>query len=310
MGLWNDPKTWDLQFNNRTDTERDQIRAFLEARAGAESFSWTTPWNQADGRWVCEEWNIDPTNCNNNQIRAKFRQVYDFSLIIETDPYFSSNTLLLHMDGSNGSTVFTDSSPLGLTVTGVNGASIATTANSRSNGTAADFTSTLTNRYVLASGAQVAQVGNFGTGDFTIELTQYSTNEDTTRALVTVGDYSTAGGGFYCWLQGSTPIFTANSGTNYTGTPSAFANTLNHIAFTRSSGVLKIWVNGSQVFSGTMTANFAPSGSQANGGAAVAISNMQFHSSSRSYIDEVRITKGICRYNSAFTPPTGPFPDS
>jgi phage-related protein len=78
MGLNSDPKTWDLQFNNRTDAERDQIRTFLEARAGAESFDWTTPWNQVGRKWVCEEWSIDPTNCNNNQIRAKFRQVFEY----------------------------------------------------------------------------------------------------------------------------------------------------------------------------------------------------------------------------------------
>ena len=87
MGLNSDPKTWDLQFNSRDDAERDQIRTFLEARAGVEAFNWTTPWNQTNKSWVCEEWNIDPTNCNNNQIRAKFRQVYDFA---PPDPIYSN----------------------------------------------------------------------------------------------------------------------------------------------------------------------------------------------------------------------------
>jgi len=83
MGLQTDPKTWQLEFNNRTNLERDEIRAFLESRGGAEAFNWTTPWGQTDWKWVCEEWNIDPSNCNNNQIRATFRQVYDWSLITE-----------------------------------------------------------------------------------------------------------------------------------------------------------------------------------------------------------------------------------
>jgi phage-related protein len=87
MGLNSDPKTWDLQFNNRDDAERDQIRTFLEARAGVEAFNWTTPWNQTGRSWVCEEWNIDPTNCNNNQIRAKFRQVYES---VPPDPTYSN----------------------------------------------------------------------------------------------------------------------------------------------------------------------------------------------------------------------------
>jgi len=78
MGINNDPKTWRLQFNNRTDADRDTIRNFLEARKGSEAFDWTTPWGQAGRKWVCEEWSIDPTNCNNNQITATFRQVFEY----------------------------------------------------------------------------------------------------------------------------------------------------------------------------------------------------------------------------------------
>lgn len=77
MGLNTDLKAWDLQFNNRTDAEREQILAFLEARAGVEAFDWTTPRGQAGKRWVCESWTMNPTNCNNNQIQAKFRQVFE-----------------------------------------------------------------------------------------------------------------------------------------------------------------------------------------------------------------------------------------
>lgn len=83
MGLQTDPKTWSLQFDNRTDAEREEIRAFLEARGGAESFNWTTPWGQTGRKWVCENWDITPSNCNNNQITATFRQVYDWALISE-----------------------------------------------------------------------------------------------------------------------------------------------------------------------------------------------------------------------------------
>jgi phage-related protein len=78
FGLNTDPKTWNLQFDNRIDSEREQIRAFLEARRATEAFDWTTPWNQAGRKWVCEEWTIDPSNCNNNQIQAKFRQVFEY----------------------------------------------------------------------------------------------------------------------------------------------------------------------------------------------------------------------------------------
>lgn len=76
FGLHTDPKEWTLQFSNRTDTERDQIAAFLEARAGVESFDWTPPRGSA-GKYVCEDWQITLSNCNNNQIRATFREVFE-----------------------------------------------------------------------------------------------------------------------------------------------------------------------------------------------------------------------------------------
>ena len=76
-GLNSDPKIWNLQFDNRSDVEREQIRVFLEAHAGVTAFAWTTLWGQTGRNWVCEEWSIDPTHANNNQIRAKFRQVFE-----------------------------------------------------------------------------------------------------------------------------------------------------------------------------------------------------------------------------------------
>lgn len=76
FGLHANPKEWSLVFSNRTDTERDQITAFLDARAGVEAFDWTPPRGSA-GKYVCEEWQVTLSNCNNNQIRATFREVFE-----------------------------------------------------------------------------------------------------------------------------------------------------------------------------------------------------------------------------------------
>jgi phage-related protein len=76
MGLRTDPKDWDLQFNNRTDTERNNILSFLETQAGATSFDWTPPRGSA-GKYVCEEWSLEMVSYNFNNIRAKFRQVFE-----------------------------------------------------------------------------------------------------------------------------------------------------------------------------------------------------------------------------------------
>ena len=76
FGLNADPKEWGLTFANRDDTERDAIADFLEARGGVESFDWTPP-RGAAGKYICEEWQITLSNCNNNQIQATFREVYE-----------------------------------------------------------------------------------------------------------------------------------------------------------------------------------------------------------------------------------------
>jgi phage-related protein len=76
FGLNTDPKEWDLTFSERTDTERDQISDFLEARGAVESFDWTPPRGTA-GKYVCEDWQITLRACNLNTIRAKFREVFE-----------------------------------------------------------------------------------------------------------------------------------------------------------------------------------------------------------------------------------------
>ena len=76
FGLNTDSKEWDLTFSERTDTERDQISDFLEARGAVESFDWTPPRGTA-GKYVCEDWQITLRACNFNTIRAKFREVFE-----------------------------------------------------------------------------------------------------------------------------------------------------------------------------------------------------------------------------------------
>jgi len=75
-GINTQPKTWSLQFLNRTDTERDNILTFLRARGGVESFDWTDP-NGAAAKWVCAEWNTSQVACNFNNVTATFRQVFE-----------------------------------------------------------------------------------------------------------------------------------------------------------------------------------------------------------------------------------------
>ena len=76
FGLHTDPKEWTLTFSERTDTERDNILTFLEARGAVESFDWTPP-RGTSGKYVCEEWQVTMRAYNFNTIQATFRQVFE-----------------------------------------------------------------------------------------------------------------------------------------------------------------------------------------------------------------------------------------
>jgi len=76
FGLHNQPVEWQLTFANRTDTERNNILSFLEARGAVESFDWTPPYGSA-AKWVCDEWSTTLVAANINTIQAKFRQVFE-----------------------------------------------------------------------------------------------------------------------------------------------------------------------------------------------------------------------------------------
>jgi phage-related protein len=76
FGLNTDLKTYPLTFKARDNTETAAIRAFLEARGGSESFTWTPPlWGAAAGQYVCEEWQITGDSCELSSISATFREV-------------------------------------------------------------------------------------------------------------------------------------------------------------------------------------------------------------------------------------------
>jgi phage-related protein len=76
FGLNTDLKVWDLEFRRRDNTETGQIRDFLNARGGVESFTWTPPfYNASAGQWICKRWSISAEAHNINNIRATFEQV-------------------------------------------------------------------------------------------------------------------------------------------------------------------------------------------------------------------------------------------
>jgi phage-related protein len=66
-----------VEFNSRTNTDRDNIRAYLRGCAGVTAFEWTDPVREAPGKYICSEWSVTYDAFNSNTIQATFKQVFE-----------------------------------------------------------------------------------------------------------------------------------------------------------------------------------------------------------------------------------------
>jgi hypothetical protein len=213
------------------------------------------------------------------------------------DPQFGSVSLLLHGNGTNGSTTITDSSPTPKTVTAVGNAQIST-------GIADPFGNST--RGVIAldgtgdSLTAPISVSSFGTENFTIELWIYKNDN------VACGIQEARLGGATPWLwyfNGSKLEFF--TGISYQSTGNVPTGQWVHIAVSRASGVLRQFINGNKESENTVTTNLTTAGLSTLLMRALDSNSDKFNG----YIDEYRVTAGVARYTANFTPPAAPFPD-
>lgn len=215
------------------------------------------------------------------------------------DANYASVSLLLHGDGTNGSTTFTDNSPTPKTVSAGGNAKISTTQ-SKWGGSSIYFDGV--GDYVTV--ATNAAFG-FGTADFTIEAWIYIIgNQGADRAIT---DFRSSGdiGTFFVSTVNKLAFYygslIGNTGTALT------TSTWYHVALTRQSGVFLCYLDGVQEWTATVTADFG-STDPVGIGASVATS-LVGTSPFYGYFDDVRITKGVARYTGNFTPPAAAFGD-
>lgn len=76
-GINTQPQVWNLQWQNRSNTDTSAIKSFLAARAGVEAFDWTPPNDLTAIRVVCSEWSVSTVRNNLNTVSAQFRQVFE-----------------------------------------------------------------------------------------------------------------------------------------------------------------------------------------------------------------------------------------
>jgi hypothetical protein len=216
---------------------------------------------------------------------------------------FGSVSLLLHGDGTNGSTTIIDSSPSPKTVTAVGNAQIST-AQSKFGGASIAFDGT-GDYLTTPSNSSIHVLGS----DFTLEAwirTNAAQNDFTILSTYNDAGSNTVG---YIVRLTSTAFrwFVGKGGPSSVVEDRTFAFTSGqwyHIAVTSSSNVGRIFIDGS-----LQGATFDNSGT-VNSTQTLQIGRT--HTSTldfNGYIDDLRITKGVARYTANFTPPTAPFPD-
>lgn len=76
-GLNSNPKTWDVRFSVRDQTEADEIDDFLEARGAVEAFEWTPPDSDTAYNFICRAWTRSLDHFNKYTIAAQFEQVFE-----------------------------------------------------------------------------------------------------------------------------------------------------------------------------------------------------------------------------------------
>lgn len=216
-----------------------------------------------------------------------------------TDPHFANVVALLHMNGVDGSTTFTD----------VTGKTWTANGNAQIDTAFAKFGSAsmlLDGNGDYLSTASHADFG-FGTGDFTVEGWFRRTAQNTNGFLA---DFRvSAGNSFVVWCsQGSNTNrlgYSNELGTGFVASATQWTDQqFIHWAVSRDSGTVRGFMSGALVFTTTDSRTFAsPQGVYLGSGTGANLGAI-------GSLDEVRITKGVARYTAAFTPPTAAFPDS
>lgn len=207
------------------------------------------------------------------------------------DPNYSSVSLLLHMDGSDNSTTFTDSGPGTVTVTASGNAKVSTTQ-SKFGGASAAFD---------GSGDYLScTLGALGTNDFTIEtwvrMSTFANYRMLYETRTSDGDTS----GFVWGVNSSGQLFIYLGGFVFT-TGTLSANTWAHVALTRASGTWRMFVDGA-LQSGT----YSNSGNLTRTAVRIAMDWNTLYGVN-GYLDDYRITNGVARYTASFTAPTTAF---
>jgi hypothetical protein len=224
------------------------------------------------------------------------------------DSHFSQVAALLHMNGTNGGTTFTDVKGHTFTATGAT----TSTTQSKFNGSSGSFSSA----YIASSASP--DFAGFGGGDFTLEAwvhpTAFANFETLMFVSAGVSNSWTANHQMELVLNSSGQVlFGYSNGTSseqtFTATGGSLTlNTWQHVAVVKQGTTITVYLNGASVGSTTVSMASISANCRVTIGRTdtIVTTPNNYYSG---YLAEVRLTK-VARYTAAFSVPFPPFPNS
>lgn len=222
-----------------------------------------------------------------------------------SDVYFSSVSSLLHFNGADASTTFTDQKGHVWTASG--NAQLDTSEFKF--GTAALLLDGVGDYITAPNNASF----NFAAGNFTIEAWILPATVASNHSIVSLygytsnrrsWDFNISAGVLrfrFAPNTGGTPV------TVIVSTPISVTGAWQHVAVTRSENTFRLFLDGVLKSTGTNSITMYNNTVDPLCIGAVGPTFSDFYHGS---IDDLRITKGVCRYTENFTPPIYQYPDT
>lgn len=215
------------------------------------------------------------------------------------DPFGANVLSLLHFDGADGATTFTDQVPGRVWVR--SGGPVISTAQSKFGGSS--YAGALSSNIAASSpGAEWLL-----SGDYSIEFWILCNDNGGAAGVISIGT-STAEGTILAIAAGGVAV-SHNVGSNTPRTQGdgagslygrwvhVFAGRSGTTTYTAVNGVMRADAGDASNASGAITAVTVGYQASIGGGAPYL------------YLDEFRVTKGVCRHTASFAPPTSPYPN-
>lgn len=212
-------------------------------------------------------------------------------------PPASTVSLLLHMNGTNTSTNFIDSSLNGFTVI-ANGDAQISTAQSKYGGASGYFDGA---EDYLSVGDD--SLFNFELQDFTIETWLYMQGEG---LQIIVAKWDASGTNSWQTFYNDGELVFMSSEETFIASASITSSQWTHLAITRQGTSLRFFVGGNLIDTQTCANNISGTANLSIAANDIGIGGANFYTG---YMDDLRIIKGEAKYTASFTPPTSQLPN-